>query len=86
MARKTAKDYRKEYNDLIKKQKALEARIKKRALEMCEAHPDVEFEYGIKSGELHRYPNLYTNSYINAMDKIEQHNEKKANIKQGKLF
>ena len=42
MARKTAKDYRKEYNELNKQQNALEARIRKRLETLCKQHPDVK--------------------------------------------
>ena len=41
MARKTAKDYRKELNDIKLQKKALEARIVARAKELCKQHPDI---------------------------------------------
>lgn len=94
MTRKTAKDYLKEYRDNNEKQKALEARIKKRALELCKKYPDIDLELGhkkekvrgIKSGEIHIYENLYTETYIEIMQRIEEHNERQSKIKQGKLF
>lgn len=41
MARKTAKEYRKEFIELNTQQKALEARIKKRAIELCKKYPKI---------------------------------------------
>ena len=41
MARKTAKDYRKELDDIKLQKKALEARIRARAKELCKQHPDI---------------------------------------------
>ncbi len=41
MARKTAKDYRRELSTLDKEKKALENRIRKRAFDLCETNPDL---------------------------------------------
>ena len=49
--RKTAKDYRDELEDLITKKEALEARIIKRAKELCKEYPVVNFPNGIMSGD-----------------------------------
>ena len=48
MARKTANDYRKEYTDKVLKLVGVEARIKARALELCNAHPEVMIPLTIK--------------------------------------
>jgi hypothetical protein len=40
MARKTAQDYKKELDDIKLQKKALEARIRERAKELCKQHPD----------------------------------------------
>jgi hypothetical protein len=42
MARKTGKEYRKEFNELNKQQNALEARIRKRLETLCKQHPEVK--------------------------------------------
>jgi chromosome segregation ATPase len=41
MTRKTAKDYRNELNELQRKEQALGNRIRTRALELCQQHPDI---------------------------------------------
>jgi len=41
MARKTAKDYRKEYNELTKQQNALEVRIRNRLELLCKRNPNI---------------------------------------------
>lgn len=43
--RKTAKDYRKEHQDLLDKTSALETRIANRLLELCRQHPDAIVAY-----------------------------------------
>jgi hypothetical protein len=45
MARKTANDLRTEYNKIIEKQLSVEARIRERARQMSEKHPDVLYGY-----------------------------------------
>ena len=42
MARKRAKDYRKEFHELNKELNALEARIRKRLETLCKEHPEVK--------------------------------------------
>lgn len=41
MARKTYIDYKNELTELQLKQKSLESRIRRRALELCKANPDI---------------------------------------------
>lgn len=45
MARKTSSDLRKEYNAIIEKQLATEARIRERARQMTDAQPNVIYTY-----------------------------------------
>jgi hypothetical protein len=45
MARKTAKDYKKEYTDASIRLAAVEIRIRRRCLEICKAHPDVPVDW-----------------------------------------
>lgn len=103
--RKTSKDYQKEYNEMLKKQKGLESRIKNRAKEMCERQPNVIVAYQaddnrtpIKSLDFFKELNqqekdqfytrgeYITKMYLYIIETIEQHNEKKGNIKQLKMF
>ena len=45
--RMTGKDYRKEYKELTKSLKSLDAHISKRLQEICEIHPDAEVAAGL---------------------------------------
>lgn len=88
MRRKTSKDYRKEYIDLLQKQKALEARIRNRAIEMCKAQPTAPIGRGAVGREIEKpqFQNASTEAYLDIITMIEEHNERHAKIKQGKLF
>lgn len=50
MARKTANDHLKDYNNLLDKTKALDIRIRKRLMFLIEKHPDAPVSY--KDNEL----------------------------------
>lgn len=92
MARKTSKEYRKEYQDLLDKKNILEFRIKKRALDMCKKFPDVKI--GLNSSTNHIIklhtddPNLSltTNIYIRTIGSIEEYNEKQSGHIQTSMY
>lgn len=90
--RKTAKDYRKEYGDLIEKKIALEARIKKRAIELCKKFPDVKVSnvFTTESFYSSHYSNpdnfVSVDGYLNVIQKIEEHNQKQSGIVQTSLY
>ena len=87
MARKTAKDYSKEYTTLLEKTIALQARIKNRAEELCKKFPNAPIGWGATGRELEKsFKHLSTREYLDIIRTIELYNEEKANIKQGKLF
>jgi hypothetical protein len=93
--RKTHKDYKKEYNDLKRKQKGLESRIRERTKEMVDRLPDVmmngfESNYSV-SKQFQRIqtfikPEYQTEQFLRIIKVIEEYNEKKSNIKQLKMF
>jgi len=60
MARKTAKDYRKELDKVSKEKEALEARIISRARELCRQHPDIIIATNVRD----ETDNLTTKSFI----------------------
>lgn len=92
MARKTSKEYSKEYQDLLNKTKVLESRIKKRALNMCKKFPDVKI--GLNSNTNHIIklhtdePNLSltTNIYIRTISNIEKYNENQSGYVQTSMY
>lgn len=88
MGRKTSKDYKKEYNNLVQKLNALSIRIRQRAIDMCKANPTAPIGSGAVGREIEKpqFQNLDTEEYLYIIAKIEEYNERKANIKQGKLF
>lgn len=66
--RKTFKDYNNEYNEMLKKQKGLEARIKERAKIMSNNHPNVTVAYKANDG---RTP-IKAPEYFKEIDKTER--------------
>ena len=81
MARKTANDYQKEYTDKVSKLKGLEARIKARAIELCEEFPTAEINNVGNSAKDFLDLNsllgdLDTVVYIQIIRKIEEDNAK----------
>jgi hypothetical protein len=100
MARKTHKDYHKEYQDVLLKEMAIENRIVKRTLEMCDAHPNVTIppviedsfkKFGYTTGEFkegieEKGMTADVLDYLHVMKCIEDYNERNANVRQGKLF
>ena len=86
MARKTAKDYRKEYNELTKQQNALEVRIRKRLETLCNQHPDVKTGSITTAKDLIEYNNhvqrFDVEAVINYIEKIETELAKKQVYKQ----
>jgi predicted small integral membrane protein len=94
MARKTSKEYRKEYQDLTKKRNAIEARIIKRALTMRKSFPDAIIDY-LNVDNTPIYAIDYEERIIEHMTvdvllqfllKIETFNEKQSNFVQTSMF
>jgi len=77
MARKTAKDYRKEYNDICKQRDAFEARIIKRAKELCKLYPDIVVAEDARkihdtvTGDYVNIENLYTITALSLIEIVE---------------
>lgn len=87
MARKTHKDWKKEYSTALLKLSSVQARIHQRAEEMCKQHPDVPIGWGATGKDIERLPLvLETEDYLSIIKSIEDYNEKQSNIKQGNLF
>lgn len=87
MARKTSKEYRKEYQDLLDKTKVLEGRIKKRALDMCKKFPDVPICGGSTiSKDILTACEQSTHAYIDVIRDIEEHNEKQSGYVQTSMY
>jgi len=98
--RETYKDYKRKYNELLKQQKALEARIINKAREMVQRTPDVPIKYMDKKytvrGLLNYLITLEENEYqlqekpvveyLHIIKTIENYNEKLLNYKQLKMF
>jgi hypothetical protein len=88
--RKTAKDYRKELDDIKLQKKALEARIVTRAKELCKQHPDIWVTYasanGIQTGDFVKITNLHTLTALSLIDIIEKELADKHPHKQTKMF
>ena len=91
--RKTSKDYRKDYRDATAKVKALEARIKKRCIDMCNKFPDADVgkeKNGSPTAKdfldiLEKGILFDVDTYLKIMSLIEEHNERKSNIKQTEI-
>lgn len=87
MARKTHKDWKKDYSTALLKLSSIQARIGMRAEEMCKQHPDAPIGWGATGKDLDRLPMvLETEDYLSIIKHIEDYNEQQSNIKQGKLF
>ena len=90
MARKTSKEYSKEHQDLTNKLKALETRIEKRTLDLCQQFPDVIIgEITTAKDFKHWYDDiniLDTNRCLKVMSKIEEYNEKQSGHIQTTIF
>ena len=90
--RKTSKDYRKEHSDLTAKVEALEARIKKRCVDMCNKFPDADVgtDEGIVTAkdflDILQHVDVDTETHLHVMSKIEEDNERKSNIKQTEII
>jgi hypothetical protein len=89
--RKTHKDYKKEYNDLKRKQKGLESRIRERTKEMVKKQPSVMMNTSTVSEFFNRVVDkikleYQTQQFLRIIKVIEDYNEKKSNIKQLKMF
>lgn len=90
--RKTAKEYHKEYRDLVDKKSALEIRIKKRAIELCKKFPHIKVSdvFDTKSFYSDHHSNLDdfadVNLYLNVIKKIEDYNQKQSGIVQISIF
>jgi hypothetical protein len=67
--RKTLKDYRNEFKELRASQRALEARLRKRATELCEQNPKIVI--GANFGNPNQKEMLvFSKEYIGKMDNI----------------
>lgn len=93
MARKTGKEYQKEFVDLLLKKEAFEANVKARLLDLCKNHPDAiinrigDTDIKAKSINVPVYINgLETIAVIAHIIKIEQWLADQQPIVQGKLF
>jgi len=93
MARKTGKEYQKEFVDLLLKKEAFEANVKARLLDLCKNHPDAiinrigDTDIKAKSIDVPVYINgLETIAVIAHIIKIEQWLADQQPIVQGKLF
>ena len=89
--RKTAKDYRKELDDINVQKKALEARIRARALELCKQHPDFWVVFGSnvnanKTGDFIKAEKLHVISALNLIEYIEKKLADAHPHKQTKMF
>lgn len=95
--RKTYKDYKKEYDDILTKQKAIESRIRQRAIEMINNHPGVKmdkfesrFTVSEQFNRIDEFLTLNskykTEQFLRIIMVIEEYNEKKSGIKQLKMF
>jgi hypothetical protein len=85
MARKTAKDYRKDYADLLIKTKGLEAKVKARAEELCNANPTLPIGSGAVAREIDKFK-LNTFGYICVIEHIEKYLADQHPHQQQKLF
>lgn len=92
--RKLAKDYRREYQDLLDKTKALESRIRNRLKQMCKNHPNailgtttnpkVPFLAKNYPEKLIMNANIFT--IIKLIEKIEYYNEKQNSCVQTSMY
>jgi len=87
--RKTGKEYRKEYRDLLDNTVALRNRIIKRANELIEQYPDVHFHYfnfrDYTVSEFNKSYKIDVDNAISMIEKIEAHIETLQPYKQTKI-
>ena len=86
MPRKTSKEYSKEYKQLLINKKAIETCIKKRTMDMCKKFPDVMITPITSAKEFIDGDNVYIQTYIKVMSKIEEHNEQQSGHVQTTLY
>jgi len=85
MARKTGKELRKEYRDILDKTKAMQKRLIKRAEELVEQYPDVR--YGeMTVGAYKKYFKITPSIALRIIELVEEHIVNKHPHQQGKLF
>jgi len=87
--RKTSKDYRKEYSNLLEKTKALEVRIKVRVLELCKEYPEAPTGE-ISTGKdisifLEDSGYLSVSKYIDIIGRFEKYNADRSGVVQTKI-
>lgn len=92
-ARMTAKDYKKEYEDLIVQQGVMKARIEMRLLTLCKQHPNVIVGHmndtDIKARSIANasyISRMHTEDCIATIDKIEKWLAEQSPARQGNLF
>ena len=80
MARKSGKELRTEYRDLLDKTKAMQKRLYKRASELVSQYPDVEFMKGrfpddppVSVSEFQRRFRVTPMNALNMIERIEAH-------------
>ena len=87
MARKTHKDHKSDYSKALLKLSSIEARIHRRAEELCKLHPDTPIGWGATGKDIDRLPLvLETNDYLSIIKSIEDHNQKKSGIVQKSIY
>lgn len=91
--RKSAKDYRNEYQDLLDKTKALESRIKKRALDLCKKFPDILINPNNNNIVTKRFYDIYKDGenvqieiYLKVIQDIEEYNAKQSGYVQTSMY
>ena len=89
--RKSGKEFRKDYNDLLLKKSVLENRIIDRAIGLCQYHPDVilgkitDAKY-FRIYHFEQPQSLITENYLKVIEIIEKHLASQHPYKQGDLF
>jgi hypothetical protein len=88
--RKTAKDYKRELEEISKEKAALEARIIARAKELCKQQPEIWVTYasanGIQTGDFVKITNLHILTALSLIEIIEKELADKHPHKQTEMF
>lgn len=89
--RKSGKEFRNDYNDLVLKKRALENRIIDRAIGLCQYHPDVilgkitDAKY-FRTYHFEQPQSLTIEDYLKVIETIEKHLASQYPYQQGNLF
>jgi len=89
--RKSGKEFRNDYNDLLLKKRALENRIIDRAINLCQDHPDIMIGKITDAKFFRTYhfeqpQSLTTEDYLKVIVNIEKHLASQHPYQQGDLF